>query len=202
MKAEHIAPFDAIIRNSVGVDSDVQPQVFDKVTIMNIDTAPVEILPYLAVMFGVDGYKGFDYATTEALKRRTLKNAFLMKRRHGTPWAIKTALENAGYRNVVINDHLPKRFWNGSIKFDGSHKWDAEHWAHFHVYLEPPVGVLPADVNLDDLRTLINYWKRCCTLCTKIQINQLTITNFGVGSFAPLVWNASIKFDGSNTFSG
>lgn len=204
MEAPHIAPFDAIIRNDLGSDTDLTntEAVWYYATVLNFDTCPASILPLLAVMFGVDGYKGFDYCTTEAQQRTTLKNSLLMKRRHGTVWAIQTALENAGYLNVTINDHLEVQFWDGSLLFDGTHLYDSNEWADFTIELQPPVGILPQNVNIPALFTLVNYWKRACTRCISITIQQLVITNFGLGNNQVAYWDGSLVFDGNNLFDG
>ncbi len=203
MKVAHVAPFDTLIRNYVGMDNDLlggeSPYYY--ASILNIDTVPSSMLPYLADMLGVNGYKGFDYAATDALKRQTLKNAFLMKRRHGTVWCLTTALENAGFRNVVINDRLYRLFFDGTWQFDGTSNFNSNYWADFEVYLEPPIDVLPADVDVVKLTQLINYWKRGCARLVKLQINQIVIVSFGVGD-GSLQFDGSWQFDGSNQFVG
>lgn len=204
MKAAHIAPFDVIIRNYIGSDEDLtgDEALWYFASILNFDTVPAVMFPYLAEMFGVEGFKGMDYATTDALKRQTLKNALLMKRRHGTAWALKTALENAGFLFVKIIEDVPTvMYWDGSYLFDGSVNFDSSHWAHFKIEMEPPVGVLASAVDLVAVMKLVNYWKRKCTLCVGIQINQLVITSFGIGN-STLLWDGSATFDGSETFDG
>lgn len=203
LRAAHIAPFDALIRNFIGSDSDLtgDEALWYYATVLDFDTVPAAMLPYLAVMFGVDGYKGFDYATTEDLKRTTLKNAVLMKRRHGTAWAIKTALENAGFLYVNIIEHCsPQILFDGVYLFDGSQQFDSLHWAHFIVEMEPPVGVQPEDVDVEKLMILINYWKRKCTLCIRVAINQIVITDFGVGFDMPYIFDGELVFDGTQVF--
>lgn len=203
MKAAHIAPFDKLIRNYVGGDDDlgIESKIY-YATILNIDTCPSVILPYLAEMFGVEGIKGFKYCPTEALQRRCIKDAILMKRRHGTVWALKRALENAGFQNVVITDHLPLQYWDGSIQFDGTHQFNSYHWAHFKVKMEPPIGVLVSQVDMNEVRTLINYWKRKCTLCVGILIEQLHIDDLNIGDDAPFLWDGTKQFDGSELSDG
>ena len=203
MKAAHIAPFDAMIRNYLGLDSDLtgDESLVYYASVLNFDTVPAVMLPYLAKMFGVDGFKGFDFAPTEALKRQTLKRAVLMKRRHGTPWCMKRVLENAGFQYVEVIDHIPgTRFWDGSLQFDGSQQFNSSHWAHFRIEMEPPIGVLAEDVDLDALRILINYWKRACTLCVDIWLKQIRITDFGIGDDPQYFFDGSEQFDGSRQF--
>lgn len=199
MKVAHIAPYDPIIRNYIGMDTDLTggESVVYYATILNFDTVPAVMLPYLAKMFGVDGYKGFDYAPTEALKRQTLKNAMLMKIRHGTKWAIKTALENAGFQYVQIHDQLHKQYWNGAHLADGSITAYSYHWAMFKIQMEPPIGMLAIDVDVPRLMILINYWKRACTLCIDVQIDNLVITSFGIGDNPFFLWDGSEVADGS-----
>lgn len=201
MAAGHIAPLDKLIRAYLNGDNDViltNEAKWYYATVLNFDTVPAEMLPYLAKMFGVDGFKGFDYAPTEALKRETLKNAMLRYARHGTRWALRVALENAGFQHVVINDHLqPINYWDGSHNWDGSINWFSEHWAHFTIEMEPPVGVAPNQVDIPALMRLINFWKRACTLCTRVTIAQLVITSFGIGDDVNVLWDAAFDWDGS-----
>ena len=203
MNVPHIAAFDPIIRNFIGQDTDLtgEEAQFYYATVMNFDTCSATLLPYMAVMMGVDGFKGFDYAPTEALKRQTLKNAILMKRRHGTKWAIQTALENAGFRYVVINDHLTQFLFDGTWTCDGSQIAYSESWANFTVQMEPPVGVDADDVDVPALFKLINYWKRAVTLCVGLKINQLVILDFGVGFDAPYLFDGEINADGAHNAS-
>lgn len=204
MEAEHIKALDKLMRNYLAGDDDLGNEaVWYYSTVLNFDTVPAVILPYLAKMFGVEGFKGFDYAPTEALKRQMLKTAMVMHRRHGTTWTLKTALENAGYLNVKIIDHLqPLIFWNGAFQFDGSQQFNSQHWAHFKIEMEPPVGVAASSVNIPVLMKYINHWKRASILCVGVQINQLVITNFGIGDNAEIVWDGTEQFNGNVTFGG
>lgn len=198
MASAHIAPYDVMIQNYLGSDTEFgEESLWYYATVLNIDTVPASVLPYLAKMFGVDGFKGFDYAPTEALQRQTLKDAILKKFRHGTPWGLKTALENAGFQYVVIKEQLHKQFWNAQYLADGSITANSNHWAHFQIEMEPPVGVLAADVDVPQLMNLINYWKRACTLCTSVLINQIVITQFGLGNDPLFMWDGSFEADGS-----
>ena len=138
----------------------------------------------------------------EAQQRQTLKDAILKKRRHGTGWSIVTALENAGFQNVVLHEKVGNVYFaNGQYIANGGIQANSWNWAMFSVEMMPPVGVLPQNVNIPALWQLINYWKRKCTLCISITINQLIITNFGIGSNAYLA-NGAHRADGSTQATG
>jgi hypothetical protein len=61
-----------------------------------IDSVPSNMLPYLANQWGVLGYKGWNFATTEAKQRQLLKNSYNLNRKAGTPYSIKQALISYG----------------------------------------------------------------------------------------------------------
>ena len=209
IKAAHIKAFDAIIRNYLGSDTDLGAvngltgeAIWYYVSVLDFDTVPAVILPYLSIMFGVDGIKGWNWATTEALQRQCLKNAILKKRRHGTPWSITTALTDAGFQFVVINERPGNIYFaNGANQFNGGIQADSYNWAMFTLEMQPPVGMTAQQVDLVALMQLVNYWKRKCTLCISLTINQLVITNFGIGGPAYLADGVYIA-DGTTQFTG
>lgn len=204
LKTPHLGVYDAIIRNYIGSDTDLtnRDPLWYYATIINFDTCPAIILPYLAKMFGVDGYKGFNFATTEASQRQTLKDAILKKLRHGTGWSIITALENAGYLFVVLNERVgPVYYANGQHIANGGIQANSVHWAMFSIEMQPPVGILPQNVNIPDLMQLINYWKPGRDLCVSVTINQLVITTFNIGSNSYIADGSEIA-DGSTQATG
>jgi phage tail P2-like protein len=73
---------------------------------MLIDTAPAQALTHLAEHFHILGVEGWDAVTTDAEKRTLLKQAIELHRYKGTPWAVRTAVERVGYRNVVIEEGI------------------------------------------------------------------------------------------------
>lgn len=71
-----------------------------------IDTVPAQALPYLAEYLSVLGYDGWEYATTEAEQRALLKQSIELHRYKGTPWAVRTVVEKAGFGTVKVEEGL------------------------------------------------------------------------------------------------
>lgn len=65
----------------------------------NPDTCPVELLPWLAWAFSVDGWSS---GWTEEQKREVIRNAVFIHRHKGTLGAVKRALSSLGYELTVI----------------------------------------------------------------------------------------------------
>ena len=121
-----------------------------------IDAVHFDALWYLANQFNVEGYKGWDLATTESAKRELLKKAIELQRRKGTPWSIKNALKAIGFANVVIQENvgLPNYyngvyFHNGVISYSGS--GGADQWVNFNV----TISVANPDILTEDQRQMI-----------------------------------------------
>lgn len=80
-----------------------------------IDTAPVEMLPYLAEQFNVLGYNGWRYADTEQKQRDMIKNAIPLKKFKGTLWSVKEALKFINVEPITIRkdpyDYYPNGLW-------------------------------------------------------------------------------------------
>lgn len=212
MSAPHIAPFDVMIRNNIGSDTDIAAfapglqageVAWGYATILNIDAMPSDVFsrmgPLLAVMLVVDGYKGWDYATTEAEQREVLRKAIWMHILHGTPWALKRSLENAGFINVVIDEYLSRHYINGTHQLNGTHYLGTgRYWAEFNVDLQVPPGVDPLLVDVTPLVTLINYWKRAVCRLYQLRLNYLLITYIGIGH----VGTSARRIDGTHMLNG
>lgn len=75
-----------------------------------IDHADVSLLPILAEEYSLND-DGWDMAETEQAQRNLLKNAILLHRYKGTPWAVKTALNNIGIPRVALNERPEGAHW-------------------------------------------------------------------------------------------
>jgi phage tail P2-like protein len=118
-----------------------------------VDLVAAEALPFLAEQFGVMGYDGWAFADSEAARRELVKSAIRIKRKKGTPWAIKRALGLAGFPNVEVWEHwqsvhLRKAgggYLDGAKKLDGTKllngppepesRYLTGHWAEYTVYV-------------------------------------------------------------------
>ncbi|RAJ00481.1 phage tail P2-like protein [Chitinophaga skermanii] len=97
-----------------------------------VNTAPASYLPLLAENFNVLGYNGFLLAQTDNEKRELIKNALLLQRYKGTPWAIKEALRSLGYGDCIITENVT-------------------HWATFRITL----NLQGKTLGLDEIQNII-----------------------------------------------
>ncbi|NJD38459.1 MAG: phage tail protein I [Geobacter sp.] len=67
-----------------------------------IDSVEETALPHLAEQFSVTGYDGWALAQGDTDRRELIKRAIELHRRKGTPWAVRTALETAGFNATLI----------------------------------------------------------------------------------------------------
>ncbi len=118
----------------------------DQVLVYIIDTVTAEALPYLAEQFDVAGYKGYKLATTEADKRRIIKQAIELKRYMGTVWAVKQAMVAVGYGDAELIEGVDE----GTPDID---------WAKFRVVADLGEGKGLNSETASELAGLINEYK-------------------------------------------
>jgi phage tail P2-like protein len=112
----HLAAFDQLAADRM------QNIDLDQLLIYVIDTVDASALPWLAKQFDVLGYRGMRLATTEAQQRQVIKNAIPLKRKAGTPWAVKNALKSIGYPDAVLVENAgigPTGWAEFQIQIDG-----------------------------------------------------------------------------------
>ena len=105
-------------------------QVIQVLIYPRIDSLSEEVVDLLAFQFHLEGYR---LATTLSDKREMVKNAILLHRHKGTPWAVKQSLVSAGYRDAIIQE--PQRY-DGKYKYDGTIKYDSPGDFQFRVLLD------------------------------------------------------------------
>ena len=136
-----------------------------------VDTVNVNALPFLATQFDVEGFKGWNLATTETQKRELIKTAIEIKRHLGTPYAIKRALLVIGFDKVTIQEHVivgDVFIYDGTYIHDGGVLHGGMNWASFSVTISVP------DVSLVTVETkaliiqLINYYKNQRSLLVEV----------------------------------
>lgn len=117
-----------------------------------IDTVPAAWLPEMVRQFHVGGIEGGAFATTDAERRRLIRESIAMHRRKGTPWAVKRALAQIGVEADLIERRDVRRAYlaHHPLLLDGSWRMDGdghvlkpvdalsglpyiEHWATFLV---------------------------------------------------------------------
>lgn len=85
-----------------------------------IDTAPVNVLPYLAEQFDCLGVKGWKFADTEQKQRDLLKSTLQLRKYKGTVWAVENSLTVLGFNNVEVQEGIGGITHNGQISRDGT----------------------------------------------------------------------------------
>lgn len=113
-------------------------------TLWNAQTMPAHMLPWLAWAVGVDDW---DSQWEEQQKRAAIDEAIPIRRKRGTVWAVKRALEVLGYSDVELLEHTgQQQQWldAGGLLLDGSWSLDGRslkvenaprvvttHWAQY-----------------------------------------------------------------------
>lgn len=113
-------------------------------TLWNAQEQPAHMLPWLAWAVGVDDW---DSKWEEQQKRDAIDEAIPIRRKRGTVWAVKRALEVLGYSDVELLEHTGQREkWleAGGLLLDGSWSLDGRslqvknaprvvttHWAQY-----------------------------------------------------------------------
>ena len=147
----HLAALDKVF-SELRDNLDYTPMLF-----YLIDTAPAELLPYLAIQFDVLGYKGWGLINTDAEKRALLKNAANLHRYKGTPYAIEAALESIGFSNITITEGCYPLL-NGYFKLDGEITLGSLTWPYFKVDIGLGGGGA-STVTETEMRALIEIYK-------------------------------------------
>jgi len=148
-------------------DVDLSPAMIYLVDVVNADA-----LPFLASQFDVEGFKGWNLATTEQQKRDLIKSAIELKRKRGTPFAIKRALASIGFPNVEIQEGI--QIGDGPFYYDGAYNHDGAimhggfAWAAFRVLISTQYPDEVTDETKELIRQLIIYYKNARSFLTEV----------------------------------
>lgn len=110
-----------------------------------IDLVPASALPVLAWQLHVEQY---DQNDSLAVQRQKIRASIVLHRRYGTPWAIRRALELAGYTHVRVIEAIRQyNNYDGYIDFDGQYIFDggASNWATYSVAFGAQAILSPAE---------------------------------------------------------
>lgn len=152
--AQHIAAFDEMAENRLAL---IQSE---PVITYLIDTVSASALPYLAEQFDVAGNKGYKQATTDAQRREIIRKAILLKRKLGTPWAIRQALTAVGYGSEAT---IVERV--GTDPLTG--------WAEFRIDIDLGDSVGISGTLEDEATALINEYKNARSHLTSINYKAI-----------------------------
>jgi P2-related tail formation protein len=150
----------------------------------------------MATDLGVNGIGGLAQATTEQERRDVLLNAVRTRRRAGTVFALKRAIETLGYSTPTILEGIG----NEPIVYDGTYTYDGDitysggnnGWAQFMVILPESELVGLTQSQIDLLVQYINYHKN--------ERSELV----GVGYYGTQVplYDGQFNYDGTADYNG
>jgi len=118
--------------------------------IWNPDTCPANLLPWLAWALQVDVW---DAEWSEDARRQTVRGALDVNRKKGTPWAVRRALDNAGYTSALLQEGDPAITHNAASAYDGAEAHiGGLDWANYRLILPTPI----TNAQADQVRRLLN----------------------------------------------
>ncbi|MEW5790046.1 MAG: phage tail protein I [Pseudomonadota bacterium] len=102
-----------------------------------IDTVPAEWLPELGRQLHIMPLEGWQFATSDAERRQLLRRAIALHRKKGTPWAVRRAMEVAGFgaNSRLIEGREPRRY-DGVLFADGSEVYGGHTWAEYQIEVD------------------------------------------------------------------
>ncbi len=153
-------------------------------------------LPTMATDLMVNGIGGFALATTEQERRDILFAAVRTRKRIGTPWAVKTAIETLGYSTPELIEgygNAPVTYsgnnnYNGNITYSGGDN----AWAQFVVILPEAELISLTATEIQQLVDYVNYYKNARSKLV------------GIGYYDSInpIYDGQFVYDGSADYSG
>ncbi|BBD77251.1 phage tail protein [Hydrogenophilus thermoluteolus] len=125
-----------------------------------IDTVPAHYLPELGRQFHIMPLEGWQFAATDAERRRLIRESIALHRRKGTPWSIRRMLEIAGFgAGLRISEGRVARRFDGTIFADGSEIYGGHSWAEFAIDVDlGDTAGLDAETSAR-IREIVEEWK-------------------------------------------
>lgn len=99
-----------------------------------VDAVDEQLLPQLAHGWHVADLDGWRLADTPEKRRALLRRAIALHRKKGTPWAVKTAIEAAGFgaHSRLVEGRTMRRY-DGSLYADGAEIYGGHSWAEYQI---------------------------------------------------------------------
>ena len=162
--------------------------------IYDIDNVDASALPHLADQFNVLGLRGWNLANTEVERRSLVKEAIILHKTAGTPYAIRRVMALVGYPNATVVENPPLRY-DGSSRYDGEEYYSGIKWFAFYVTLDPEQSQVSGDlINL--ILALINEWKNARSRLIDLRIGNISL-------FQNLLqYDGLSYYDGTQTYDG
>jgi phage tail P2-like protein len=139
-----------------------------------IESVPAEWLPELGRQFHIMSLEGWQFAATDADRRRLIRESIAIHRKKGTPWAVKRALSKIGVEADLIErrDVRAAYLSHSPLLVDGSWRLDGaghtlkpvdilsglpyiEHWASYLVRINLDMA---RGYDTDAVRAAIREW--------------------------------------------
>lgn len=99
-----------------------------------VDQVNAAALPLLAEQFHVMGAEGFASAGAEEALRQLVRDAVLLHRKKGTPWAVRRALAMIGLGDSSeIIEGGTQAVYNGTVFADGALVYGGASWATYRI---------------------------------------------------------------------
>lgn len=141
--------------------------------IYDIDNVELSALPHLADQFNVLGLRGWNLASTEAERRALVKEAIILHKTAGTPYAIRRVMALVGYPNATVIEN-PALAYDGTWSYDGAEYYSGVKWFAFIVVLDPTQSQVSGDL-ITLILALINEWKNSRSQLIDLRIGDISL---------------------------
>lgn len=125
----------------------------EKVLVWHLDSTVESAIPHVAEMIGLDGPE-FQGGTPRELLRRGI----VLRRRRGTPWALREVLRRLGYGEIEIIEVLSSRH-DGEYLYDGARMYGGDEQPGIF-WLEVKIAESKSAAWVRALWDVIDAWKR------------------------------------------
>lgn len=141
------------------------------------DDCPAPFLPFLAYAVQVEEWS---HEWSEEKKRQIIKETPEIKRRKGTPSAIRRALAAIGHTDAQIIERANCVRRNGTARYDGQRRRGGlAAWATYRVILYRPVTIDQAQ----QINRMLNKVKRNCVHLIALDFSKASIRRNGTASY-------------------
>ena len=181
----------------------------DLAALWRAEDCPAALLPWLAWAMSVE--EEWYLCTNDDERRALIGRALELHRRKGTPWAVRTALETAGYAGAEIEEGQPVALYDGTLFHTGSDTYGGgARWALFRVLLDLGEDRGITAVEIDRIVTAIHRYKNARSHLRELAFRSDVADDMGVDDATTLsaeVTHADVKpwglrYDGTALHAG
>lgn len=148
---------------------------------------PADWLPWLAWASSIGLDEGWDFAATDQKRRRIIAEYVTIHAHKGTPFVIRKLFRDLGLGEIDIIENAAALRWDGTASFDGTYQYGggSGDWAKYGIVIKRALTNAQAALLRKILERIAPL--RC----------ELVFLDFRQGA---LVWDGTIKFDGTYNF--